>query len=174
MVNSRLDYCNALLNGAPTSIINKLQRAQNVPYSTTMVALTRKRYCEHCTGFYSLSTHRLQDCSVDVRGEEDLTARVRERTPSSTEIFAVDVVCCITPLRHACIQEGICEKGVCCTAYSERSTWQSHHLWQWRFQTKKKKNFKLPIRTIFQVADAESASVANSIMALYKCDYYYY
>jgi len=29
IVASRLDYCNALLYGAPTAIINKLQQAQN-------------------------------------------------------------------------------------------------------------------------------------------------
>ena len=50
IVASRLDYCNALLNGAPAPIFDKLQCAQN-NLARVGVAPTPARDFTHYTGF---------------------------------------------------------------------------------------------------------------------------
>ncbi len=52
-MTSRLDYCNALLGGCSTCLINKLQMVQNA--AVRVLTRTRKydtlaRFCQHCTG----------------------------------------------------------------------------------------------------------------------------
>ncbi|KAI5612499.1 hypothetical protein C0J50_1167, partial [Silurus asotus] len=45
LMTSRIDYCNALLNGCPASLINKLQLVQNAAARV----LTRLRKYDHIT-----------------------------------------------------------------------------------------------------------------------------
>ena len=45
LVTSRIDYCNALINGIPVTLMSKLQRVQNV----SARIITRKRCSEHIT-----------------------------------------------------------------------------------------------------------------------------
>ena len=75
LVNSRLDYCNALLHGAPASTIKKFQRVQS---TTARIVLQ----CEDRTDSASLlqSLHWLQVCQRIVYKMALLTYKVRKTT----------------------------------------------------------------------------------------------
>ena len=105
IVNSHLDYCNSLLNGAPASAIKTLQRAQNTATRFKQLwPLGLECVTANTALASSLSTHRAQDSSVDVQGKENLTAGVPEPSFGSAGIFMVHAVCYFTAVCHTRIK----------------------------------------------------------------------
>ena len=54
LILSRIDYCNAVLHGAPTGTVQKLQRVQNSA-ARVVPRLRGDGYCTSCTGCQSSS-----------------------------------------------------------------------------------------------------------------------
>jgi len=99
LINSRLDYCSALLYGAPVSTISKLQRVQN---NAAHVVVASSRRCDakpllrqlHWLPVRQRILYKTAMTTDDAEGFHDRCSSLPERTSCPTRCHPPDTFCC--------------------------------------------------------------------------------